>query len=79
MTTDIEVMEPLYPSEGGSVCGYVCCDRSNGRICKRVTRTKRGMWTHLRITHQVKPQSELPFETLPGKNSLAGDTLQVIR
>lgn len=58
---DIEVMKPLYPPEGAPVCGYVCCDRSNGIVCRSLTRTKRGMWAHLRIVHGIKRQGELKF------------------
>jgi len=53
--TDIEVMKPLYPPEGAPVRGYVCCP------CKVVTKTKRGMWAHLRIVHGIKRQMGLTF------------------
>jgi hypothetical protein len=43
MTLDIEVMLPLYPPVGAPVRGYLCTN------CKAVTKTKRGMWTHLRF------------------------------
>ena len=54
-----EVMFPLHPPSGGPARGYVC--NADG-ICKDVTRTKRGMWTHLRVVHGIVKQAKLDFE-----------------
>ena len=55
-----EAMFPLYPPSGSPVQGYVCnCCREGNRT---VTRTKRGMWSHLRIVHGIKKQEEFVFE-----------------
>jgi hypothetical protein len=59
----IEVMLPLYPPAGSPVCGYVCTQTSaEGRKCKMVTRTKKGMWAHLRVVHGIRKQAKLKFE-----------------
>ena len=58
---EIEVMKPLYPPEGASVRGYFCTQCKEGRSCLAVTKTKKGMWAHLRVVHGVKKQPSLMF------------------
>jgi hypothetical protein len=59
----IEVMKPLYPPEGSPVLAYYCTQTNGeGVKCRAVTRTRRGMWTHLRVVHGVRKQAKLRFE-----------------
>ena len=71
--SEIEVMLPLYPPSGAPVCGYVCtqakrcyCGGTHNETalkkCKAVTKTKSGMWAHLRIVHGITKQAKLDFE-----------------
>lgn len=69
MTLEIEVMLPLYPPTGAPVRGYVCCS------CRDVTKTKRGMWTHLRIVHGIKKQAQFAFEAQPEKRAYVESTV----
>lgn len=52
------MFDPLYPAEGAPCRGFYC------RICERLTRTRRGMISHLWKRHQLKLQAELPFDSV---------------
>jgi hypothetical protein len=60
---EIEVMKPLYPPEGAPVSAYICTqNKAEGKKCRAVTRTKKGMWAHLRVVHGIRKQAKLKFE-----------------
>ncbi len=65
------VMKALYPPEGGRPRAFMCCADSVAHAqrgdrfriaCGAVTRTQKGMWTHLRVVHKMKKQAGFVFE-----------------
>lgn len=60
---------PLYPHGGGPAQGFRCNYNSTQIMatgaayptCGRVTRTERGMKSHLWSVHRIKQQGELKF------------------
>lgn len=56
-----DLIEPLYPAAGGPPLAWTCgVDR-----CMAVTRTRRGLVTHLWRKHKIKLQGELFDKSKP--------------
>jgi hypothetical protein len=67
----IITFKPLWDDTGPPPHGYVClihiphrdCLDNPCAVCNRVTRTRKGMMSHLRIVHGTKLQKELfPYD-----------------